>query len=316
MTKKNITGLGKGLDALLPSTVEFTEKGIKFKSPDDVVATGGIALVEISKIVHNQYQPRKDFDTETLVELKNSILEHGIIQPITVRKALNGYEIVSGERRLRAAVMAGLAKIPAYVIDVDTPMKMLELALIENVQRDDLNPIEIASGFSALIEDHNLTQEEVGKKIGKDRATVANFLRLLKLPIQIQDALRSKSTSMGHAKAILGCSDKKKMLKAWEIIQKRQLNVRETEKLIRDIELGLIEFTSKNRDIKVPKKEKAIPGDLKAIIENKENIIRRKLSAKVRILPKDDVSGTIELTYNSIDDFDRITQFLIGKNED
>jgi ParB family transcriptional regulator, chromosome partitioning protein len=127
MTKKLNTGLGKGLDALLPSAVEFTEQGIKFKSPDDAISTGGIALIDISRIVHNQYQPRKEFDPDALNELKNSIIEHGVIQPITVRKALNGYEIVSGERRVRAATLAGFSKIPAYIIDVDTPIKCSNL---------------------------------------------------------------------------------------------------------------------------------------------------------------------------------------------
>jgi ParB family chromosome partitioning protein len=315
MTKKTSTGLGRGLDALLPSAVEFTEQGIKFRSPDDAISTGGIALIEISKIVHNQYQPRKEFEQAALNELRDSIIEHGVISPITVRKAINGYEIVAGERRLRASIAAGLTKIPAYVIDVETPMKMLELALIENVQREDLNPIEIATGFAALIEDHNLTQEEVGKKIGKDRSTVANYLRLLNLPVQIQDALRTKQTTMGHARAILAHTDKKVMLKIWDVVQQKQLNVRETEKLARDVALGLVVFRTGSKETHNVKKEKVIPADLRAIIDEKENIIRRKLSAKVRIIPRDDVSGVIELTYNTIDDFERITRYIVGEKE-
>lgn len=318
MKKKKQTGLGKGLDALLPSAVEFTDKGIKFNSPDDENLKGNFPMIELSKIVYNPYQPRKKFDEKELENLKNSIIENGVIQPISVRKSINGYELIAGERRVRAAILAGLKKIPAVIQDVDTDLKMLEIALLENIMRSDLNPIETANGFDLLIQDHGLTQEEIAKKMGMDRATVANYLRLLKLPIPIQDELRKGSTTIGHAKAILGLGDKKKMLKAWEIVKKRSLTVRETEKLVRDIEMGLINISGNisKKHIKQKKTDrKNIPSDLKAVIEAKEEELRHTLGVKVRINPKDDTSGTIEFNYLTIDDFEKIVDLLLNKNK-
>lgn len=319
MKKKKQTGLGKGLDALLPSAVEFTDKGIKFNSPDNENLQGRYPMIELSKIVYNPYQPRKKFDEKELTNLKNSIIENGVIQPISVRKSINGYELIAGERRVRAAILAGLKKIPAIIRDVDTDLKMLELALLENLMRSDLNPIETANAFDLLLQDHELTQEEIGKKMGMDRATVANYLRLLKLPIPIQDELSKATTTMGHAKAILGLGTKQKMLKAWEIVKKRNLTVRETEKLVRDIELGLISLPgsiAKKAKQNNQKEKKNIPADLKAIITAKEEELRYALGVKVKIYPKDDVSGSIEFNYSTIDDFERIVSLLLKTNDE
>jgi len=319
MKKKKQTGLGKGLDALLPSAVEFTDKGIKFNSQDNENLQGKYPMIELSKIVYNPYQPRKKFDEKELTNLKNSIIENGVIQPISVRKSINGYELIAGERRVRAAILAGLKKIPAIIRDVDTDLKMLELALLENLMRSDLNPIETANAFDLLLQDHELTQEEIGKKMGMDRATVANYLRLLKLPIPIQDELSKAKTTMGHAKAILGLGTKQKMLQAWEIVKKRNLTVRETEKLVRDIELGLISLPgsiAKKAKRNNTREKKNIPADLKAIITAKEEELRYALGVKVKIYPKDDVSGSIEFNYLSIDDFERIVSLLLKTNND
>ncbi len=174
MQQKKNTGLGKGLGALLPS-IEFSDHGFKFH--DEEEPSSKLTEIEISKIVHNPYQPRKEFEPQALDDLKNSILEHGVIQPITVRRAVNGYELIFGERRLRAATAAGLVKIPAYIRENVSDIDMLELALIENVQREDLNAIEIASSYQRLIEECNYTQEQVARKVGKDRTTVTNFIR-------------------------------------------------------------------------------------------------------------------------------------------
>jgi len=308
MSKKKSTGLGRGLDALLPSAVEFTEKGIKFKSPNDDNIIGNTPLIELSKIVHNPYQPRKKFDEEELENLKNSIIENGVIQPISVRKSINGYELIAGERRVRAAAMAGLTMIPAHIHDIDTDRDMLLIALLENVMRSDLNPIETANAFDLLQQDHDLTQEQIAQKMGMDRASVANYLRLLKLPTPIQDELRNKKTTIGHAKALLGLGDKKIMLKAWDIVKKRNLNVRETEKLVKDVSLGLISLSGNSliKKSKSLKKDRNIPSDLRAVIEEKEDLIRQKLGIRVKINPKDDVSGVIEFNYLSIDDFENI----------
>jgi ParB family chromosome partitioning protein len=211
-------------------------------------------------------------------------------------------------------MLAGLKKIPAIIQDIDTDQKMLELALLENIMRSDLNPIETANAFDLLIQDHDLTQEEIAKKMGMDRATVANYLRLLKLPIPVQDELCKGITTMGHAKAILGLGEKKRMLKAWTIVKKRSLTVRETEKLVRDIELGLITLSGKTvkKNIKSVRKDNSIPADLKAVIEDKEQQLRYKFGVKVRINAKDDVSGSIEFNYVTIDDFDRIMELLLS----
>lgn len=318
MTKKFNTGLGRGLDALLSSAVEFSDQGIKFKSPDDVEITGNANFVEISKIVRNPYQPRKEFDKEALEELKKSLIEHGLITPITVRKAINGFELIAGERRLRAATEAGWKKIPAYIREADTNVKMLELALLENLQREDLNPIEMANGFASLIEDFNITQEEVAKRLSKDRATIANYLRLLKLPESIQDSLRMKQGTMGHAKAVLGLNDRKKMIKAWEIINKKQLSVRQTEDFVRNIELGLIDLGEKflKSPVTKPKEKSNISSDILALIEENEKKLRYRYGVKIRINAKDDVQGTIEFTYSTIDDFGRVMDILLQNKED
>jgi len=220
-TKKTPTGLGKGLGALLPS-IEFSNKGFRIK-PED--ANGkekdreqALPFIEVSKIRANPYQPRKDFDEQALEDLKNSILEHGVIQPVTVRRIVDGFELIAGERRFRASKEAGLEKIPAYIIDIEEGSASLEIALIENVQRENLNPIEIANGYQRLIEECGLTQEQLSVKVGKDRTTITNFLRLLRLPEKIQESVRMKELSMGHARALLGVSQAGNMLWAWKEI--------------------------------------------------------------------------------------------------
>lgn len=317
MTKKRLSGLGKGLDALLPTAVELTDRGIKFKDVEDESSSNFITLIDLSKIVYNPYQPRKKFDESELENLKNSIIENGIITPITVRKSINGFELVAGERRVKAAMLAGMTKIPAYIRDIDTNLEMLELALIENLQRSDLNPIETANGFALLTEDHNLTQEQIAKKMGFDRATVANYLRLLNLPTIIQDALINKKTTIGHAKALLGLNDKKTMVQAWNIIQDKLMNVRQTEKFVNEINLGVIKIaeSGQSTDIVKIRKEKQIPADLLAIIKEKEDVLRKNLGVKVKINPKDDVSGSIDIMYATADDFERIMEIIVGHNE-
>ena len=173
---KNL-GLGKGLGALIPKDAPSPEV-IATLPVDDGSIIGATAKIDITKVRPNRFQPRQDFDVEALAELSRSIKEKGVIQPITVRRVANGYELVAGERRVRASIEAGLTLIPAYILDVNTDADMLELALIENVQRENLNPIEVALGYQRLIEECNLMQEEVAVKVGKDRSTVTNFLRL------------------------------------------------------------------------------------------------------------------------------------------
>jgi ParB family chromosome partitioning protein len=301
-------GLGKGLGALIPSVEFSTEKGFTMsKESEDGEDNGIIGLIEISKIRINPYQPRQDFDKEALEGLKNSILKHGVISPITVRKSINGYELISGERRLRATTEAGLEKIPAYIMDVNTPLEMLELALIENIQRENLNPIETAHGYKRLIEEHNYTQEQVAERVGKDRSTVTNFLRLLKLPENLQEALRSKEISVGHARALLALSDVAKMIWAGNQIIEKQLSVRETESLVKQIETGKINVVSKPKQ---GLKKEIISAEVKAVLEEKANNLRQAFGTQVRITPKTKESGTVEFEFYSADDLERLFELF------
>ncbi len=219
--------LGRGLDALIKM---------------DDVKTGGsssINEIELSLITPNPDQPRKEFDPESLNELSTSIRELGIIQPITLRQMHDGsYQIISGERRYRASLQAGLTTIPAYVRTVEDETVM-EMALIENIQREDLNPVEIALTFQALIEQYNLTQDRLSERVGKKRATIANYLRLLKLPAEIQIGLKNRQIDMGHARALLAVNNPALQLKLYEQIQEHGYSVRKVEELAK-------EFTGQN----------------------------------------------------------------------
>lgn len=307
--KKKPTGLGKGLDALLP-TINYTGQGFTIES--DEHQESSTYEIEISKIVFNPYQPRKDFDVAALDDLKRSIIEHGIIQPITVRNAVSGYELISGERRMRAAIAAGFLKIPAYVLENVTDLQMLEMALIENVQRENLNPIETANGYQRLIEECNLTQEEVSKKIGKDRSTITNFLRLLKLPDKIQESLRKRELTMGHARTLLAVSDTSNMLPAWHRIIEEGLSVRATESLVKDIESGRVEFSRSGKLIETKEKVKkkdlkdTLSAETKAQLEDDESRLRHIYSTQVRVIPKSEYSGVIEFDFYTIDEYERI----------
>jgi ParB family transcriptional regulator, chromosome partitioning protein len=234
---KRTASLGKGLDALLPSSfsIEPPQENMKV---DDGKSVGVIAMVEVQRVRPNPMQPRQDFDREALEDLKKSIKEKGVIQPITVRRTETGYEIIAGERRVRASTELGFESIPAYILDIETDAEMLELALIENVQRENLNPIEVALGYKRLMEECRLTQEEVSKKVGKDRTTITNFMRLLRLPNEIQQSLRRKKLSMGHARAILSISDEQKQQEVFRYITSGDISVRKTEELVKKVEAG------------------------------------------------------------------------------
>jgi ParB family chromosome partitioning protein len=237
---KKVASLGKGLEALLPSAFSIEPPSPDSLKVDDGKAVGVTAMVALNKISPNPMQPREDFDPIALEDLKKSIREKGVIQPITIRRVPEGrYEIIAGERRFRASTEIGLETIPAYILDIETDAEMLELALIENVQRENLNPIEVALGYKRLMEECALTQEEVSKKVGKDRTTVTNFLRLLKLPREIQVSLRQKILTMGHARAILSLSDEAQQREVFRQVRDSELSVRRTEELVKKIEAGL-----------------------------------------------------------------------------
>ena len=225
MAKQKFT-LGRGLDALISTEAVRTS------------GSSSIGEIEIDKIFANPNQPRRDFNEEALQELADSIKELGVIQPITLRKMDDDtYQIIAGERRFRASQLAGKETIPAYILKADDEETM-EMALIENIQREDLNPLEISLAYQQLIEQHNLSQEQLSKRVGKGRATVANFLRLLKLPATIQVALKERKIDMGHAKALLSLDSHADQINLFHEIEKNGYSVREVEELVRRTKEG------------------------------------------------------------------------------
>jgi ParB family transcriptional regulator, chromosome partitioning protein len=285
--------LGRGLASLIPRQ-PTTPPPVPEARPDDGTTSQIIASVDIERIRHNPYQPRADFDPVALDELKRSIMEKGIIQPITVRRYLDGYQLISGERRVRAARDAGLSQVPAYIIDVHTDEEMLELALIENLQREHLNPIEIAISYRRLIDECKFTQEEVSQRIGKDRTTVTNFLRLLKLPDDIQLSLRRGEITFGHARALVAIEDPKLQSEIFRAVVTRELSVRDVERLVRE--------KSRRRTPRRTRLETATSSALSSV----EDKLRQILSTKVQVKPLSGGKGEILIEYYSADDLERL----------
>jgi ParB family transcriptional regulator, chromosome partitioning protein len=256
MSKKN--SLGRGLGALIES--QETEPR-KVGTPVTQDKTGGVAEINVEEIDANPYQPRTIFDEETLNELASSLKEIGIIQPITLREKTNGrYTLISGERRLRASKIAGLKKIPAYIRKADD-QNMLEMALVENIQREDLDAIEVAISYQRLVDECNLTQEDLSKRVGKKRATVTNYMRLLKLPADIQLGIKERKLSMGHARALVNIDNTISQLKIYNKILDQELSVRKVEELVRNINLSE-EETKPKEEIKVKSEYETLKKDL------------------------------------------------------
>lgn len=310
MKKAKPIGLGKGLGALIPRELPPIENP-RSLVVDDGTITGATALIEITKIRPNRYQPRQDFDAGALEELTRSIREKGVIQPITVRRVTDGYELIAGERRVRASIEAGLTMIPAYILDVERDTDMLELALIENVQRENLNPIEVALGYQRLIEECHLTQEEVAAKVGKDRTTITNFLRLLKLSEPVQEALRTKKISMGHARALLALQDHELQVRVLEDIIAKDLSVRATEALVRDVELGKIRYTNGKQQVRKTAAQTEITEVARTLSEI-ERQLRTIFATNVRVKTKSSAgAGTIEIDFYSIEDLERLLDLFV-----
>ncbi len=287
-------GLGKGLKALIPD-----ENFMSIDNSDTENAEKLVFFLQINKIRPNADQPRKKFNREKLEELAASIKEHGILQPLVVRPENNGYTIIAGERRWRAATMAGLKEVPVIVKDL--PAKdVMELALIENVQREDLNAIEEAEAYGALMEHFNLTQGEIGIRIGKSRAAITNTMRLLNLPDKVRQEVLDDNISSGHARALLSLEDQKQMEALCEEIIDKKLSVRETEKKVKLL---------KNP----PKEEKAKP-EKNPYITAVEDGLKQKFATKVKISGKKD-KGKIELEYYSTEDLNRILDLLGYEND-
>ena len=295
-------GLGKGLSALIRPTPEIDRPKLTEPAEGAAAREGGqISQIDIEKVRPNPYQPRADFDEAALDELKRSIMEKGIIQPITVRTTNDGwYELVSGERRVRASLEAGIRQIPAYIIKVERDEEMLELALVENLQREHLNPIEIAISYRRLIDECTLTQEDVAQKIGKDRTTITNFLRLLKLPEKIRQSLRKNELSQGHARALISLPDENTQLKIFERIIKNGLSVRQVEQLVRNVGK-----TQKE------KKSFSLSPSSQSALTSVEDKLRHILGTKVKVLPGAEGKGEITIEYYSNDDLDRLLDLFV-----
>ena len=290
---KKLPALGRGLDALI--------------STDDELHTSGsssISEVPVSKIKANPNQPRREFAAEALNELAESIRQIGIIQPITLRKMDDGtYQIIAGERRWRASQMAGLSSIPAYIRTADDE-NMMQMALVENIQREDLNAIEIALAYQNLIEQYDLTQEKLSEKVGKNRATIANFLRLLKLPAQVQMALQNKEMDQGHARALLGLSKPSLQVKLFNEIKEKGYSVRQVEEMVKQLNNG--ETLTSGRHKLSDKTAKRLPEEYAEL----RNRLSDVFSSKVQMTCNQQGKGKITIPFDSEEDLERIISML------
>ncbi|MFB1051716.1 ParB/RepB/Spo0J family partition protein [Paraliobacillus sp. JSM ZJ581] len=275
-------GLGKGINVFFP----------ELESDDDET----IQQVSVQSCRPNPYQPRKTFQAEAIEELKDSIIEYGILQPLIVRQSIKGYEIVAGERRYRAAKEAGLEKVPVIIKEM-TDQKMMELALLENLQREDLTPIEEAQAYANLMQEFNMTQGELAQRLGKSRPHIANLIRLLSLPTSITALINNGELSMGHGRTLLGLKDKNKLQPIVNKIKKENLNVRQLEQLITQL------------NDKVPQQKKKTKEKKDVFLTERENLLRSHLGTGVKI-HKGKKKGKIEIEFFSDDDLDRILELF------
>ncbi len=279
--------LGRGLVALIPQRPEALEAH----------ATPGLAEIPISQIQPNPYQPRKTFNEASIEELARSVREHGIVQPLVVTRAGDKYKLIAGERRFRAAQKAGLTTVPALIKEMMQEGDALQIALIENIQREDLNPIEEALAYHQLHDDFQLTQEEISKRVGKERSTVANFLRLLKLPDPVKKLLASGQLSMGHARALLAIESPKKQEQLADRVVRKNLNVRQTEMLASESSPKTTEKKEKEKDV---------------FTRDAEDKLQRTLRTKVEI-DRRRRGGVIHIRYGSEDELIRVVDELMGR---
>ncbi|SDE39176.1 MULTISPECIES: ParB/RepB/Spo0J family partition protein [Myxococcus] len=283
--------LGRGLSALIP------QAGATGAGKGEQAPKAGVLKLPIESIHRDKDQPRRYFDEEKLQELTESIKAQGVLQPILVRKASDGYRIIAGERRWRASQAAGLKEVPAIVRDV-TEVQAFELALVENLQRSDLNPIEEAEGYKRLVEEFKLTQEQVSVRVGKERSTVANALRLLALPADVKGMVADGSLSMGHARALLGVPRLPELQNLAKQVADKKLSVRDTERLVQQSRSS----GKKDAGKAAPKQSPQV----KALVEE----LQRRLGTKVRLTERSPGKGTIEVDFFSYDDLDRLLKLL------
>jgi ParB family chromosome partitioning protein len=289
MSQKKV--LGRGLGALIPHRQEQPA------TPVDAHATQGLAEIPISQIQPNPYQPRKTFNEASIEELARSVRQHGIVQPLVVTRAGDKYKLIAGERRFRAAQKAGLTTVPALIKEMMQEGDALQIALIENIQREDLNPIEEALAYHQLHDEFQLTQEEISKRVGKERSTVANFLRLLKLPDSVKKLLASGQLSMGHARALLAIESPKKQEQLADRVVRKNLNVRQTEMLASESSPKAAEKKEKEKDV---------------FTRDAEDKLQRTLRTKVEI-DRRRRGGVIHIRYGSEDELIRVVDELMGR---
>lgn len=275
-------GLGKGLNAFFANVEPGKEEAVQ--------------EIKLKELRPNPYQPRKTFHQEAIEELRDSIIEHGILQPLVVRKSIKGYEIVVGERRFRAAKEAKLETVPAVVREL-SEQQMMELAVLENLQREDLNPIEEGQAYQTLMEKLKLTQEEVAKRLGKSRPHIANHIRLLQLPQKIQELISAEKITMGHGRALLGLRQKAKLPTVVEKVVNEGLNVRQLEKLIQQLNENV------SRETKKPEKKKDV------FLQEREHVLRERFGTTVNIKQNKN-KGKIEIEFFSQEDLERILEML------
>lgn len=288
----NKRGLGKGLDTMIPpvKNEKKSEKGNPAKGPE--------TLVNITKVEPNREQPRKNFDEDALLELSESIKQYGLLQPILVQDRKDYYEIIAGERRWRAAKLAGLKQVPVIIKNL-TDQEIVEISLIENIQRENLNPIEEAQAYKRLLNEFHLKQDEVAERVSKSRTAVTNSMRLLKLSDDVQRMVIDEMITTGHARALLGVEDPAEQYNLAQRIFDEKLSVREVEKIVKNM----------GKPAK-PKKEKVVDKSMQVIYDDISEKLKTQLGTKVNIVPKEDGSGKIEIEFYSHDELDRILDLM------
>ena len=297
-------GLGKGLDSLIPNAVgeAKVKKESKAESKEEKREDGKETVVKITMVEPNRKQPRKNFDEDALQELADSIKQFGLIQPILVQDRKDHYEIIAGERRWRAAKIAGLKEVPVIIRNY-SEKEIMEISLIENIQREDLNPIEEAQAYKRLLEEFHLKQDEVAERVSKSRAAVTNSMRLLKLGEEVQQMLIDDMISTGHARALLAIENQEEQYTIAQKIFDEKLSVRDVEKLVKNL----------NKPAKNPKKSTSTDKTMEAIYLDLEEKLKNRLSTKVTVTSKGDGAGKVEIEFYNHEDLDRLMD-LMGKN--
>lgn len=297
--------LGKGLDALIPAGPAKEKSNKNAENKIDVsqeTSAGSETLVKISKIVPNKEQPRRHFDEDTLQELAENIKQHGVLVPLLVREKGDNYEILGGERRWRASQIAGIKELPVRILRGLSEKEYAEIALIDNIQRQDLNAVEEAQAYQRLIEEFHMKQDEVAERVSKSRVAITNSLRLLKLSEEVQQMLIENLITAGHARAILGVEDKEKQTELAQQVVDEKLSVRDIEKIVKNI----------GKPSK-PRKEKDINESLEAVYRDIQEKLKARFNTKVVVNGKGDGSGKIEVEFYSNEDMERILDIINGR---